>query len=94
VAATVTPTNDVTFCKPILFTPIVFTNDSVHTCNYTVSWTTSFSGVGTIEYEDPVSPGQSDAVSVFFSTTTVVGDPQFVGLRGQSYQVHGLDGSV
>ena len=25
---------------------------------------------------------------------TVQGDPQFVGLRGQSYQVHGLDGEV
>ena len=24
----------------------------------------------------------------------MVGDPQFVGLRGQSYQVHGLDGGV
>jgi len=24
----------------------------------------------------------------------VVGDPQFVGLRGQSYQVHGIDGAV
>ena len=26
--------------------------------------------------------------------TTVRGDPQFVGLRGQSYQVHGIDGAV
>ena len=25
---------------------------------------------------------------------TIVGDPQFVGLRGQSYQVHGVDGAV
>ena len=24
----------------------------------------------------------------------IVGDPQFVGLRGQSYQVHGIDGAV
>lgn len=24
----------------------------------------------------------------------VVGDPQFVGLRGQSYQVHGIDGGI
>ena len=27
-------------------------------------------------------------------TATVVGDPQFVGLLGQSYQVHGVDGAV
>jgi len=25
---------------------------------------------------------------------TVIGDPQFIGLRGQSYQVHGIDGAV
>ena len=25
---------------------------------------------------------------------TIVGDPQFIGLRGQSYQVHGIDGAV
>lgn len=24
----------------------------------------------------------------------IVGDPQFVGLRGQSYQVHGIDGAI
>jgi hypothetical protein len=28
------------------------------------------------------------------SCAAVVGDPQFVGLRGQSYQVHGIDGAV
>lgn len=26
--------------------------------------------------------------------STVVGDPQFVGLRGQDYQVHGIDGAI
>lgn len=31
---------------------------------------------------------------VSLSTALVVGDPQFVGLRGQSYQVHGIDGEV
>ena len=24
----------------------------------------------------------------------VVGDPQFIGLRGQSYQIHGVDGEI
>jgi len=28
------------------------------------------------------------------SPPSTVGDPQFVGLRGQSYQVHGIDGAV
>ena len=27
-------------------------------------------------------------------STSVLGDPQFIGLRGQSYQVHGIDGGV
>jgi hypothetical protein len=36
---------------------------------------------------------------IFISITNpvlpiIVGDPQFVGLRGQSYQVHGVDGAV
>jgi len=36
------------------------------------------------------------AYSLPTSTTTpsVSGDPQFVGLRGQSFQVHGIDGAV
>jgi hypothetical protein len=29
-----------------------------------------------------------------FNPMSIVGDPQFVGLRGQSYQVHGIDGAV
>ena len=28
------------------------------------------------------------------AVSTVLGDPQFVGLRGQSFQVHGIDGAV
>ena len=39
------------------------------------------------------------SVSAFFNlvvnpATAVLGDPMFVGLRGQRYQVHGLDGAV
>ena len=33
-------------------------------------------------------------VTIFNPMGTIVGDPQFVGLRGQSYQVHGIDGAV
>jgi len=33
-------------------------------------------------------------VSIFNGASQVTGDPQFVGLRGQSYQVHGIDGAV
>jgi len=27
-------------------------------------------------------------------TSSIVGDPQFIGLRGQKYQIHGIDGAV
>jgi hypothetical protein len=36
-----------------------------------------------------------DRISILVTNpAVVVGDPQFVGLRGQSYQVHGIDGAV
>ena len=31
---------------------------------------------------------------ITLTAPTIVGDPQFVGLRGQSYQVHGIDGGI
>ena len=33
-------------------------------------------------------------LAIYNPLSSVVGDPQFVGLRGQSYQVHGMDGAV
>jgi hypothetical protein len=36
-----------------------------------------------------------DKISILVANpAVVVGDPQFVGLRGQSFQVHGIDGAV
>jgi len=36
-----------------------------------------------------------DLISILVTNPAiVVGDPQFVGLRGQSFQVHGIDGAV
>jgi hypothetical protein len=36
-----------------------------------------------------------DLISIMVTNPAVaVGDPQFIGLRGQSYQVHGIDGAV
>ena len=50
----------------------------------------------TVTYTSGPSQGgsASDAISTFFQPPGTVGDPQFVGLRGQSYQVHGIDGAV
>ena len=37
----------------------------------------------------------TELISVnIFNPFSITGDPQFVGLRGQSYQVHGIDGAV
>ena len=68
-------------------------------CNITVSWTRPFTGNLLISYlNQSAAAGQTEAITLFFfntsSTGTVTGDPQFVGLRGQSYQVHGMDGAV
>ena len=41
------------------------------------------------QYHHPKSSSSSTA-----SSSTVRGDPTFVGLRGQSYQIHGIDGAV
>ena len=37
---------------------------------------------------------QTPTVFAFAASSGVVGDPQFTGFRGQSYQVHGIDGAV
>jgi len=42
---------------------------------------------------DPLPVVDLITISVY-NPSSVVGDPQFVGLRGQSYQVHGIDGAV
>ena len=33
-------------------------------------------------------------ITIFNPVSGITGDPQFVGLRGQQYQVHGIDGAV
>ena len=33
-------------------------------------------------------------LSPLAAPSSVLGDPQFIGLRGQSFQVHGVDGAV
>jgi hypothetical protein len=89
--------NNASFCNPLTAqTQIVFGPTGVHQCNYTVSWTVGFFAILTVTYDssNPDVAGYSDALSVQFINTIIVGDPQFVGLRGQSYQVHGIDGAV
>ena len=43
--------------------------------------------------ENPLPIAELIQITIF-NPGKIVGDPQFVGLRGQSYQVHGIDGAV
>ena len=93
----ITALNSPAFCATN--TTVTLTNTSVHTCNYTVSWTTLFTGNVIVTYGTSfnVSGERTDAISTFLTPSTfpmVLGDPRFVGLRGQDYQVHGIDGAV
>ena len=66
-------------------------------CNYTINWLAPFNGVISLTYNtgSGVNPDSAQQISIpFINTSSIVGDPQFVGLRGQSYQVHGIDGAV
>jgi len=75
---------------------VIFTNTSIHQCNYTGSWTTPFSAIFSFNY----NPGQTgaitidEAIEVIFFVSGPFGDPQLTGFHGQSYQVHGVDGVV
>jgi hypothetical protein len=61
-------------------------------CNYTAQWTNPFGpAMLAIQYSFGTL---SETINVGFNQVQVVGDPQFVGLRGQPYQVHGIDGAV
>jgi len=51
--------------------------------------------------QNSTAPGATQACTSVYSfnitnpaNATVKGDPQFMGLRGQNYQIHGIDGAV
>jgi hypothetical protein len=46
-------------------------------------------------YNNTQNPAVVDKIFISVDNPVlIVGDPQFIGLRGQSYQVHGIDGAV
>ena len=51
-----------------------------------------------LTYNNTINPEIIDYIHISITnpnkSSTIVGDPQFIGLRGQSYQVHGVDGAV
>ena len=60
-------------------------------CTYLVNFT-QWGGEVSLDYQNGST---SDTIDIFFNPTAItVGDPQFIGLRGQSYQVHGIDGAI
>ena len=89
----ITAENNASYCTPPL---VVFNASTPRQCNYTAQWTSpAFSGQMTLAYTGgPVATVRTDTITIFFTNTAVLGDPQFVGLRGQSYQVHGMDGAI
>ena len=73
-----------------LYIIVLSANNSM--CNYTVSWSVPFTNDAlVVSYKERTI---DDEIQVNFLATTITGDPQFVGLRGQQYQVHGIDGAV
>lgn len=50
-----------------------------------------------MSYNSTANPSDFDSIGFTVANPAnvqIVGDPQFIGLRGQSYQVHGIDGAV
>ena len=56
-------------------------------------WVPELSGNDFLIFAPTPAVGGTGAASST-GASSVLGDPQFVGLRGQSYQVHGIDGAV
>ena len=69
----------------------VLLNSTHGNCTYVVTYA-QFSGQVSLDYQNGIT---SSTVDIRFTPQVgTVGDPQFVGLRGQSYQVHGMDGAI
>jgi hypothetical protein len=65
------------------------TDEAAEAVNY---WSLAVDSAGNVVVPDENSGFRQFAPLVVPSS--VLGDPQFVGLRGQSFQVHGIDGAV
>ena len=61
--------------------------------NFSVTITQVFPAQGGLDTNSTCTTAYTLAVTNP-ANTTVRGDPQFVGLRGQSYQIHGIDGAI
>ena len=84
------PFNDLGFVESTNVVVINFTNAD---CTYTDTF--NIVNPGPSDPSSGSSGGSSGgAVSTSSGDAGVRGDPQFVGLRGQSFQVHGMDGAV
>ena len=66
----------------------VFNIPVLHTLTFNLTYINSASSSGGGPIVEQVQ------VTIFNPVSGIVGDPQFVGLRGQQYQVHGIDGAV
>ena len=87
------PTNrltNLTFtCNPLATEPVLLNTVEDPACSYALSIETDLVCGAPFQQSPPGS-----GVSSSTGGSSVRGDPQFVGLRGQSFQVHGIDGAV
>ena len=68
------------------FPPVSSSSSSSSSTPFVTALSSSSTGLSVIS--------SSSSVTVSTGPAGVIGDPQFVGLLGQSYQVHGIDGAV
>ena len=95
-AFTVVPTNNASLCTPNASLAVTLSTTTVAQCNYSASWTTPFTGSVAVQLLESISAFTRWSVLNFVTSQSggVTGDPQFVGVRGQTFQVHGLAGAV
>ena len=68
----------------------VMTSNSAARC---LTPSTLYDTVVTTSYTETYSPSSSET-RYYCGSTGIVGDPQLIGLRGQSFQVHGIDQQI
>ena len=94
-------TNITFVCDTTATTPTIVSAVEHPTCSYDITIHTNAVCGAAFQVPPPATSSSSSSAtpppSLSSSSTAsahVIGDPQFVGLLGQSYQVHGIDGAV
>ena len=94
-------TNITFVCDTGAATPVIVSTVENPQCSYDIVVQTDVVCGAAFQLSPPTSSSSSSSSSSSPPTSSsstaaarVIGDPQFMGLRGQSFQVHGIDGAV